>query len=307
MRVVRQFRNADRGGRPCVAAVGNFEGVHPAHVSILRRAVELAGAAGGDTIAVCLVPPLRGRSGSTAEAVLCGLHQQIGHIGESGIETVVLRRDSVGDPDSDGWLAAVEQLAAELPLRTVVLGPAPESPQGRSVATERLRRFAGSRGIEVEIVPSMQVDGCPVSSAAIADLVDRGDVDGAARLLGRPYDVSGRVVHGFHRGRQLGFPTANLHMNRTRLPSDGVYAVRAGVGRERVAAIANIGFNPTFGVRRRVMEVHLFDFAGDLYGKRLQASFVARLRGERRFPDATALAQQIREDAARARAVLQRP
>lgn len=301
MRVLRQFRPATAGHRPCFVALGRFDGVHPGHAAVLHRTVEQARAGGGSALAVCLVPPAR-PPGSTGAAVLCGLHQQIGHIARAGIETVVLRRDASGD----GWLAAVEDLAANLPLRAIVMERAAEPAGQLPPTTEALGRLALARGVAVEAVSPVQVEGRPVSSAAIADLLDRGDIDGAARLLGRSYDVSGRVVHGFHRGRQLGFPTANLHMPRTRLPADGVYAVRAGVGGERLAAIANIGFNPTFGVQRRVLEVHLFDFEGDLYGKRLQASFVARLRGERKFPDVAALAQQIREDAAAARALLQR-
>jgi riboflavin kinase/FMN adenylyltransferase len=124
------------------------------------------------------------------------------------------------------------------------------------------------------------------------------------RLLGRIPTIGGRVVHGFHRGAPLGIPTANLRVRGVHLPPDGVYAVRARCRGEWCDGVANIGFNPTFGNRVRSVETHVLDFSGDLYGTWLEIGFIARLRGEQRFPDVQALLAQIRVDIAAARARL---
>jgi riboflavin kinase/FMN adenylyltransferase len=131
----------------------------------------------------------------------------------------------------------------------------------------------------------------------------QGDLAGAARGLGRDHAVSGRVIHGHHRGGPLGIPTANIRVRGVQLPPDGVYAVRAGVEDREWRGVANIGFNPTFGNRARSVETHLLEFDGDLYGRRLAIAFVAHLRGERKFESVDALVAQIRADIAVARRV----
>jgi riboflavin kinase/FMN adenylyltransferase len=123
--------------------------------------------------------------------------------------------------------------------------------------------------------------------------------------LSRPYTVSGRVQKGFQRGRTIGFPTANLRPQADLLLPNGVYAVRVDVGQQtRLAGVANVGVNPTFGQNTRTIEAHIFDFSADIYGQRLRVGFVARLREERTFPSAQDLVDQIQEDAERARALL---
>lgn len=151
-----------------------------------------------------------------------------------------------------------------------------------------------------------------VSSSRIRELVEEGLLAKAARLLGRRYAVVGTVVHGDRRGRTLGYPTANFAFDApVCLPPDGIYAVRISWGgrsllrpNHRANGVASLGVRPTFGVGARVLEVHLFDFDGDLYGRRMRVEFVRRQRGERRFHDAAALVRQMDRDAARARRVL---
>ena len=124
-----------------------------------------------------------------------------------------------------------------------------------------------------------------MSSSAIRSLLSAGDLDGATALLSRPYTVSGRVQQGFRRGRTIGFPTANLRPRADLLLPNGVYAVRIEMGQQtRLAGVANVGVNPTFGHNARTVEAHIFDFSADIYGQRLRVGFVARLRGERNFP-----------------------
>ena len=143
-----------------------------------------------------------------------------------------------------------------------------------------------------------------VSSSAVRRAISEGNLDRARALLGRHPSVSGRVVHGHHRGKGLGFPTANLHITDLSLPPDGVYAVRVRMREERWSGVANLGFKPTFEEHERSLEVHLFDVEADLYGKRLEVSFIRQLRGEVRFPGPQALVQQIARDVTAARQVL---
>ena len=138
--------------------------------------------------------------------------------------------------------------------------------------------------------------GQGVSDKVVRAYLAAGDLTTAALALGRDYSVEGRIVHGHHRGAAIGIPTANLRIRGVQLPPDGVYAVRARVGGERLDGVANIGFNPTFGDRQRSVETHLLDFDRDVYGQRLEVSFVRCLRRERKFPDVRALIEQIRRD-----------
>ena len=154
-------------------------------------------------------------------------------------------------------------------------------------------------------VGAFSFDDAPVSSSRIRRLVAAGEVEAAAGLLGRPHRLQGTVVHGDHRGRTIGFPTANVQNEVELVPAFGVYAVRARVdGGPALPAVANIGVRPTFDATELRVEVHLLDFQGDVYGRRVAVDLVARIRGEARFSGIDALQAQIRVDAARARELL---
>ncbi|HCF61436.1 MAG TPA: bifunctional riboflavin kinase/FAD synthetase, partial [Myxococcales bacterium] len=155
-------------------------------------------------------------------------------------------------------------------------------------------------------VEPVTCDGVVVSSTKIREFIAEGRVGAAARLLGRPFDVQGRVVHGEGRGRRLGFPTANLECEGEVRPRNGVYAVRAFFGGAVYAGAANIGRKPTFGKGEVTIEIFLFDFDGDLYGTPMSVEFLKRLRGEQRFSSVEELSRQISEDCEAARAALAR-
>jgi riboflavin kinase/FMN adenylyltransferase len=169
---------------------------------------------------------------------------------------------------------------------------------------ELLSALGKKYGFGVEVVSPVKAGGLMVSSSAIRQAVREGDLDAAERMLGRRYGVEGRVVPGHRRGKGLGFPTANLRVRGLQLPPDGVYAVRVVVTGRAVPAVANLGFNPTFGDCDRALEAHLLDFEGDLYNSRVEINFVQRLRGEERFANPDELARQIERDVAFARRVL---
>jgi riboflavin kinase/FMN adenylyltransferase len=155
------------------------------------------------------------------------------------------------------------------------------------------------------VVSPIQIDGAIVSSTRIRNLLLAGDVEGAARLLGRPYSVRGHVVHGVKRGRALGFPTINLGLPKERLlPRDGIYAMWAEMGEGRFKAAASLGVRPTFGGGERVLEAFLLDFSDDVYGEEVEVAFVKRLRDEIAFASASDLATQIAQDVEQTQRVL---
>jgi riboflavin kinase/FMN adenylyltransferase len=177
--------------------------------------------------------------------------------------------------------------------------------KGREGSIESLKKMGMTYGFNVGVVEAVQVDGMVVSSSAIRELISNGSVDEAAKLLGRDYVLEGEVIHGANRGHSLGFPTANLHTVNELLPGYGVYAVRASVdGRRVLDGVASIGVRPTFDSGAVSIEVFLFNFDSDLYGKQMEVSFIKRLRGERKFPDASALVAQVRKDVEEAKKIL---
>jgi riboflavin kinase/FMN adenylyltransferase len=159
-------------------------------------------------------------------------------------------------------------------------------------------------GFHVGVVEAVQVNGIIVSSSMIRDMISSGRVEEAAKLLDRFYSIEGEVVHGSRRGHTLGFPTANVRTANELLPPFGVYAVIAAIDNRLHKGVASIGVRPTFDAGPVSIEVYLFDFQGELYGKQIEVSFVQRLRGEEKFPDADALVKQIQQDVKNAERVL---
>ena len=162
-------------------------------------------------------------------------------------------------------------------------------------------------GLSLKVVPPLELDGSPVSSSRVRNALLAGDAAEAARLMGRSYRLHGVVGGGQRRGRILGFPTANLEQVETLLPADGVYAVRVKCDEMVYAGAANVGPNPTFGENIRKIEVHLLDFDGDLYGKRLSVEFIRRLRGTRPFAGPEALKAQLQVDVQQVRDIIGDP
>jgi riboflavin kinase/FMN adenylyltransferase len=273
MQLVRHLARVEPAARAPVVACGRFDGVHRGHQQLLEHLSAAARAHRTEAVVALCRPP-------SPDAVLTSLRQQLDLFAARGVDRVVL----LGRSDPRDASALATRLAA---AALVTAGGTEPSP-GWTV--ERIERVA---------------DGATVlTSAAVRSWLGAGDLTAVERALGRCHAVEGRVVHGFHRGAPLGIPTANLHVRRFALPPDGVYAVRVRRRGAALDGVANIGRNPTFGNTARSVETHLLDFAGDLYGERLEVAFVARLRGERTFSGVEALVAQIRADIVAARTVL---
>lgn len=296
-----------------VVSVGVFDGVHLGHQEILRRNLEAARRLGARATVVTFRQHPKSVLLGRAPRTLTSLEHRLELFRRAGVEhTVALTFD-----DELRSIPAEEfarrYLSETLRARALVLGFDSKFGRGREGTPDFLARL----GHAVDVVGQVVVGGRPVSSTAIREAVELGDLEGAAAMLGRPVAVYGEVVAGDKLGRHIGFPTANLDLHHELHPPVGVYAVRARVvryGREThvgpaLAGVANIGFRPTIeGARPETprIEVHLIDFADDLYGEHVELEFAARLRAERRFDGLAALQAQIALDVEEARSVLAR-
>jgi len=268
--------------RPRRVAVGEFDGVHLGHREVIR---------GSDTVLTFEPHPLRVIRPEAAPKLLTSLDVKTELIGELGVEEVVVipfdRGFAEQTPAEFIDRVLVERLGAE----HVAVG---ENFRFGHLAAGDPAMLAADPRFETQVVPLIEVDGEVVSSSHIRGLLLAGDVDSAARFLGSPFQLRGEVVSGDRRGRELGFPTANIVPDNALVcPGNGVYAARA----DGICAAVNVGVRPTFGTGRAVLiEAYVIDFDGDLYGRTLRIEFLQRLRGERRFESVEALIDQMHGD-----------
>ena len=288
-----------------VIGLGNFDGVHLGHRRILARLIEAARARQGTALVMTFYPhPLSVlRPGSPLPLIL-SLREKLCRIAELGVDGVVLQRFGPDFSQLAPEAFVRQYLLDSIGVEKILVGHNFSFGRDRAGNAGLLSTLGKRWGFEVEVIGSVTVGQQEVSSTAVRSLLQAGKLHEASILLAQPYAVSGRVVQGFRRGRQIGFPTANIRPRTSVLLPNGVYAVRAGVDDGEYHAVANVGVNPTFGENQRTVETNLFDFSADLYGKRLRVSFVKHLRAERKFSSVEELVQQIREDADRARRFL---
>ena len=293
--------------RPCypVVTVGVFDGVHCGHQHIFAAA--LAGSPPGGVAVVTFDPHPRAVLGPPKRArLLSPLDERLALFASYPLgAAAVLRFDQ--QLARMTYVDFVQRLLVErLGARRLVLGYNVSLGHERQGNMERLGALGRELGFAVTSVPAFEVDGAPVSSTRIRHLLDAGRVGAAARLLGRPYWLAGTVVRGSGRGREIGVPTANLQLGPEKLvPARGVYAARVRVDGRVHGGALNVGVAPTFvQAGAQSVEVHLLDFAGDLYGARLHVECIERLRDERKFETAAALVAQIHADIAAARRCL---
>jgi riboflavin kinase/FMN adenylyltransferase len=308
MQVVYGHRNAPAWAGAAIA-IGNFDGVHVGHRALIARAREHAARASALTIALTFDPhPSALLAPAHAPPMLTSIERRIELLAEAGVDAVVVEpftRELAGvAPD-----AFIDHLViGALRARAIVVGYDFSYGQGRAGTTDALRAHGRRAGIDVTIVPPVTVDGEIASSTRVRGLLRAGDLARTERMLGRPWDVDGVVVHGAERGRAIGVPTANIAPDVELVIAPGIYAVTLGVvGGPAMPAVASLGTNPTFvDAGRLVLEVHVLDWTGDLYDQRVRTTFVARLRDEQKFDSVEALLAQIWRDVADARVVLAR-
>ena len=299
---------APSGGQlDATLAIGHFDGVHIGHQAVLGRAVEAARRSGMRAAAMTFHPhpkEVLGR-GDRYGTALTPLEEKLRRFASLGIDIAyVVAFDhafAAVTPE-----AFVTDVLRALHVKYVVVG-FDFTFGSRGMGTPKLLRELGAPDIGVDVIEPQAFADEKVSSSRIREALQTGDAAGASLLLGRPYRIEGTVVGGERRGRTIGFPTANVEPDGNYvLPRLGVYAVRATVGGRTYDAVLNLGVKPTFhdDLPEPKLEAHLFDFGGDVYGERMSLDFIAFLRTERKFGGVDELVAQIRQDADRARSVL---
>jgi riboflavin kinase / FMN adenylyltransferase len=316
MEVFRSLDEANTRGalRGCAVAIGNFDGVHLGHQRLVAVARERARARGAPSAVLTFDPhPVRVLRPALAPPLVTSLPRRLELFASLGLDAVVVQPFDLEYARTPAREFA-RDLASRLGAAEVVVGYDFTAGHERA-RVEALRPLLAASGVLLHVVEPVTADGLVVSSTKIREFLLEGNVEAAALLLTRPYDLDGTVAHGAGRGRGFGFATANVR-TAALLPANGVYVVRAVVGGRSGPAgpeggavhggVCNVGVKPTVESGAPVVaEAHLLDFDGrDLYGEPIRLAFLARLRDERRFPSVDALRAQIAEDVRRARAAL---
>jgi riboflavin kinase/FMN adenylyltransferase len=293
---------------PTVATVGNFDGIHLGQQRILETVSERARAAAAKSAVVTFEPhPLSVLRPERPPQRLTTRAQKEELIRRHGIELLVNIRFTPEFSATPARVFVEEFLCHRLGVLELYVGSTFGFGRQREGDLDFLAAMGRKLGFRPVGIDEVRVSGKVVSSTRIRKAIREGDTLAAAELLGRPYAMTGRVVHGEGRGREHGWPTINLEPDHDLLPADGVYASQVWIPERRQTfdAVTNIGRRPTFpGENDRVVETHVFDFGREVYGNRIELSFVKRLRGERQFPSASELVEQIGRDAAAAREYL---
>lgn len=296
-----------RDGRPAIVTVGTFDGVHRGHWEVLQEICRRARATGGRSILVTFHPhPLRVVRPEHAPPLLTTLAEKREVLAESGLEYVVFVPFTRTLQRYRARRFVEEILLGRLGMNELVIGYDHGFGKNREGSVETLRQIGREMGFGVDVVEAFHVEGEPVSSSRIRRLLGDGQAAAAARLLGRPYWLQGVVVRGERRGRELGFPTANIEVGdpEKMLPKEGVYAAYGIVRGERVPGLLHLGPRPTFPGFSPTIELHLLDWSGDIYGDHVRVEVIDRIRDIAPFPSADALIQAIRGDEREGRRML---
>jgi riboflavin kinase/FMN adenylyltransferase len=307
MRLLRKFGDSP-SNRGFVATIGGFDGIHLGHRLLIERARAHAGERDLESMLLTFEPlPKEYFARENPPARLTSFRERWRLLEVNGPDVFCMLRF---DEHLRSMPAAdFARMLARAGVRGVVIGHDFRAGLKGEASADWFLREGPALGIAVDVVPPVLDHGMRIGSGLIRTALASGAFATAARLLGRPYSMRGRVVRGEQLGRKLGYPTANLRLGRLRAPMDGIFAVRVrGVGGqtpdEALDGVASLGTRPTVGGVTPLLEAHLFDFAGDLYGREIEVEFVARLRDELRFDDVDAMVLQMHQDAAEARRAL---
>ena len=305
MELVRGLSGSGRRGEGCVLTIGTYDGIHLGHQALLARLHEHAARRGAAAVLLTFEPtPREYLAPNDPPPRLTSLRERWRILSGAGLDYLWLLRFGEALRNLPGEDFA-QLLARELRPRVVVIGH--DFRFGRhGEATAAALSAAGTRlGFEVDVLAPVTLDGERISSSGVRAALACGDFERARRWLGRPWSMRARVMPGKRLGRDLGFPTANLPLERRRAPVAGIFAVRVhGVASAALPGVASLGTRPTIGGVEALLEVHLFDFCGELYGREIEVEFAAKLRDEARFATLEALTAQMQRDAADARRVL---
>lgn len=303
MELIRGIHNIKSQHNGCVLTIGNFDGVHLGHQQVLNQVSEKAQLLGLPSVVMTFEPqPLELFAKQNAPARLTRLRDKFVQLGKLSIDRLLCVNFNHHFANLDAEVFIRDLLVAQLGVKFLVVGDDFCFGKNRQGNFTMLQKAGLKFGFEVVSTQSFCLQQFRVSSTAIRDALAGDDLKSAAQMLGRDYSISGRVSHGRKLGRTIGFPTANIPLKRCVSPVSGVYVVKAfGLGEQPIGGVANIGQRPTVNGVRQQLEVHLFDFHANLYGKQLEVALLHKLRDEKKFESFEALKQQIELDADAAR------
>ncbi|HEU5048036.1 MAG TPA: bifunctional riboflavin kinase/FAD synthetase [Rickettsiales bacterium] len=289
-----------------VAAIGNFDGIHLGHREVIGRAVALARESGKVAIVLTFEPhPRRVFRPELPTLRIIPFVEKAHLLKECGVDAMRVIRFTREFAQTTAEQFVRNILLGQLQLSHVVTGDDFIFGHNREGNIDYLKKMAAEEGFGYTVCPQVSVGSDRCSSTRIRALLAEGRVEEASSLLGRPYSITGIVRDGDKRGRQLGFPTANIRPGRIFTPENGVYAIRARIGGRLVDGVANLGVRPTFGENRLQLEVHLFDWEEEIYGEHMETYFIGQIRNERKFDGIEALKKQITDDCGQARIMLE--
>ena len=315
MQVIRSFDELARVAHGVYMAIGVFDGVHVGHQRVIGQAREDARAAGGTSVALTFDPhPMRVLQPEKAPLLLTSTEHKLRLIEQLGVDTCLLMR--FDKPFSETPAGRFIEMVADKrnQLREICVGTRFRFGHNRAGDVRLIEKLAATYGFIVKEIKSVHTSpalsgastGEMISSTAVRQHVLHGQIDRAAVMLGRPFSILGTVEKGDRVGHELGYPTANLNPHNEIMPPDGVYAGRVLIAKEQFGGVANIGVRPTFANRdrKRVLEVHIFDFDRKIYGQDMEVLFLQKLRDERKFDSVDALKAQIAADEQTAREII---
>jgi len=307
MQIVRSLSNLTDAQRSCVVSIGNFDGVHLGHQAVLGQMAEKAGQLGLKSVVITFEPyPQEFFTHFHTPPRLTRFREKIQALRRFAVDSVLCLRfnRALAQMPAEEFIDRV--LVRGLATKCLVVGDDFRFGHQRKGDFAMLCQAGQQHGFKVISMHTFDIDEQRVSSTRIRQALGRGDLATAEKLLGRPYRMSGRVVAGDRRGRQIGFPTANIYLHRRVSPVRGVFVVELfGLEEEPLPGVANVGARPTVGGASDLLEVHLLDFSGDIYGRYVQVNFLHKIRDEQRFSSLSALQDQIKRDENEARAVFQ--
>lgn len=298
MQFIRGIHNLPKDYRGCVATIGNFDGIHLGHQSVLGQLAEEAADQGLPSLLISFEPqPMEYFQPDKAPARLTRLREKLQALRRFSVDQVLCLpfNRALAGMSAEAFIQDI--LVGALKIKYLVVGDDFRFGKNRLGDFAMLQQAGEQFGFRVVNMHTFSIDGERVSSTRIRQALEKGDLAEAERLLGRDYRMSGRVVHGEKLGRQLGFPTANIELHRKATPLQGIFVVEVfGIEGEPLRGVASLGTRPAVGGTRAILEVYLFDFDRDIYGKHLQVSFLHKLRDEMNFDTLEALTEQIQRD-----------
>jgi riboflavin kinase / FMN adenylyltransferase len=305
--IIRDQTPASAIPKGAVVAMGNFDGVHLGHRAVIAAALDMGKIHGRPALALTFEPhPRRFFSPTTPQFRLSDETAKLRLLAGTGLAGAVIMTFDKVRAGTTAQDFIHHDLIGRLGISGIAVGYDFHFGKGRVGSPSLLVAEAPRLGIEVDVQPHIDIEERPVSSSAIRTALAEGQIADATLMLGGPWFVTGEVIHGEKRGRELGYPTANIRLDNNCMLKHGIYAVRVGRGEARIDGVASFGRRPTFDNGAPLLEIFLFDFSDDLYGETLDVAFIGFIREELKFSSVDALVRQMDDDSARARAQLAR-